>query len=421
MIIFHEGMPRSGKSYAAMKDHIIPALKKGRAVYARLNGLNYPQIADLAGLDEARCRELLVEITEEQVPNLDALAFPQDCFIVIDELQNYFPDSRGQLKPEIRKWIAEHGHHGWDVLIMGQVLKDCHKNWINRTNRKVQFYKKDVVGKDNEYKWVMYNGTPDKNGNVKFNEVSSGDAKYDPAYFGTYKSHSDGTENKGVYSDERANVFKTPFFRKWLPIYAVVALVALGVLINFFNGGMVPDKPAPVTTKPESAITATAPAGEVVQVRYEGGRPVAVHAAAMPARDVALQPEPPLDLIDDLTTNHRIRATGFFKFGSRSGVLVEWYDADRIYHRLNDEQIRALGWVVWVAYDQQLVRIEKAGKTYVATSWPQHDQEGRVSVQVNQRLREEAQPLPEDRTPLIRTSASSDSVSASGLASRPVP
>ena len=52
MIIFHEGMPRSGKSYASTKDHIVPALKKGRAIYARLDGLNYPQLAELAEITE---------------------------------------------------------------------------------------------------------------------------------------------------------------------------------------------------------------------------------------------------------------------------------------------------------------------------------------------------------------------------------
>lgn len=52
MIIFHEGMPRSGKSYASIKDHIVPSLAKGRKVYARLDGINFRQIGELAGLTE---------------------------------------------------------------------------------------------------------------------------------------------------------------------------------------------------------------------------------------------------------------------------------------------------------------------------------------------------------------------------------
>ncbi|RWA38908.1 hypothetical protein C5H14_11335 [Xylella fastidiosa] len=39
MLVFNEGVPRSGKSYDAVKHHILPALREGRRVYARLNGL----------------------------------------------------------------------------------------------------------------------------------------------------------------------------------------------------------------------------------------------------------------------------------------------------------------------------------------------------------------------------------------------
>lgn len=45
MIIFHEGLPGSGKSYEALVKHIIPSLEKGRKVYARLNGFNYEKVS----------------------------------------------------------------------------------------------------------------------------------------------------------------------------------------------------------------------------------------------------------------------------------------------------------------------------------------------------------------------------------------
>jgi len=66
MIFFHEGMPRSGKSYESMEKHIIPALAKGRSVDAYLYGLDHEKIAPLAGIDVERCKELLVELTTEQ-------------------------------------------------------------------------------------------------------------------------------------------------------------------------------------------------------------------------------------------------------------------------------------------------------------------------------------------------------------------
>ncbi|RNK90483.1 hypothetical protein C9400_18860, partial [Xanthomonas vasicola pv. vasculorum] len=34
MLVFNEGVPRAGKSYDAVKHHILPAIKKGRRVFA---------------------------------------------------------------------------------------------------------------------------------------------------------------------------------------------------------------------------------------------------------------------------------------------------------------------------------------------------------------------------------------------------
>ena len=59
MLVFNEGVPRSGKSYDAVLSHILPALKSGRVVYARVNGLNPDKIADYLGLSPAIVRDLL--------------------------------------------------------------------------------------------------------------------------------------------------------------------------------------------------------------------------------------------------------------------------------------------------------------------------------------------------------------------------
>lgn len=247
-------MPRSGKSYASTKDHIVPALKKGRSVFARLDGINYAQLADLAEISEERCRELLIEITEEQMAKIWELPIPKDALVVLDELQNYWPQNRAPLSPPMMKFIAEHGHHGWDILAMGQLLKDCHRNWINRTNRKIQFIKKDMLGKPDEYKWIMFTGRPDKNGQVKFDEVAKGDGTYEEKYFGCYASHSAGTENAETYVDDRVNIWKSPMFRKWIPLAGLVALVGIGYLVHLFRGGLVDTPKEPAKTAQASTV-----------------------------------------------------------------------------------------------------------------------------------------------------------------------
>ena len=50
MIVFHEGLPGSGKSYEACVMHIIPALKAGRDVLTNINGINHKKFAELTGI-----------------------------------------------------------------------------------------------------------------------------------------------------------------------------------------------------------------------------------------------------------------------------------------------------------------------------------------------------------------------------------
>lgn len=67
MLIFNEGVPRAGKSYDAVKNHILPALKKGRRVYARLNGLRHDRIAKHVGMAESDVQSLLVIVDTKDV------------------------------------------------------------------------------------------------------------------------------------------------------------------------------------------------------------------------------------------------------------------------------------------------------------------------------------------------------------------
>jgi len=394
MIIFHEGMPRSGKSYAAMKDHILPALAKGRKCYVRIDGLNYKQIADLAGISQDEIKERLFELTEEQCHNLAKQDFEQDAFIFIDEAQNYWPRTRKPAESDLMTFVAEHGHHGHDILLMGQLAKDVHTVWINRCNRKVQFIKKDVVGKADEYKWIMFHGSPDASGNVKFREVSKGDAKYDDRYFGTYKSHSDGTENKENYVDDRANIFKTAVFKKWVPIYIVVAVGALGFVIYAFSGGLAktPPKPQPAATAPaqpaqpiQPAQTRTiepdAPKTQPGQVGvYQDGKLVGTRPEIIPANTVqpALQP----DYIEQLTNRYRIRLTGVIQGSGHSTGIVEWRDeSDGIKEQLTFRDVSGFGWLLLLSPDGTVGTMTKADRRYIVTAWPLQDTRGRLTEQ----------------------------------------
>jgi len=98
MIIVHEGLPGSGKSYEAAVNQIIPALLKGRKVFAYIEGLNHQKFAEVTSLSLERVNELLVPLTKEQVPTIYAHV-QNDSLVIIDELQDFFPISQKTTYP----------------------------------------------------------------------------------------------------------------------------------------------------------------------------------------------------------------------------------------------------------------------------------------------------------------------------------
>jgi zona occludens toxin len=89
MLVFNEGVPRSGKSYDAVRSHILQALKKGRKVFARLNGLKHEAIAQYLQMRLADVQALLIHVPSEDVPRLHEMVEP-GCLVVIDECHDFY-------------------------------------------------------------------------------------------------------------------------------------------------------------------------------------------------------------------------------------------------------------------------------------------------------------------------------------------
>ena len=233
MIIYHEGLPRSGKSYEAMVEHIIPTLKSGRKVFAYIAGLNFEKIAELAEITLERCQELLIQLTAEQIPAVYE-HIEKDSLVVIDELQNFFPNVKTKLDDKMMKFVSEHGHHGLDILTMGQNLMDCHSVWRRRTERKLMFFKLSATGRENSYSWTAYQAIPQNGRDPAWAKATSGTKKYDEKYFGTYKSHDDGTQNKGNYQDKRFNVFSRKSITVGIPVIFTLVGIGCWYLYGYF-------------------------------------------------------------------------------------------------------------------------------------------------------------------------------------------
>ncbi|WP_323912436.1 zonular occludens toxin domain-containing protein [Aeromonas veronii] len=274
MIFFHEGMPRSGKSYEAMVKHIITALAKGRAVDAYLYGLDHEKIAGLAGIDVERCKELLVELTTEQAS--ECWKYVRDnALIVLDEAHKFWPSGRKRPPEEMCNLVAEHGHRGMDMLFMSQTFNSVHKVIQDRTNKKITFTKLDAVGMESKYNWTAYQGTLGTRGSnsfVSFSKMADGVGKYDPKYFGTYKSHVSEEIQTGNYQDQRFNFFNKKSVKFGLPLVFFAACYGVYFLTQFFSGDVFNNKSKEETTVSQTVQQGAAPA-QVVPVKPKTPEP----------------------------------------------------------------------------------------------------------------------------------------------------
>lgn len=370
MLLFHGGLPRSGKSYESVVKHLIPALKKGRKVYARIDGLNYEKIASVAEISIERCNELLIHLTEDQVETIEDLTFDVGSLIVLDEAQNYWPDARKPLNPKITKFVAEHGHQGLDILLMGQEFTDLHKLWKNRVSQRVDFRKLDMVGKSTKYVWVLSKAIKPQ----KFEEVSKGTEEYDPKYFGTYKSFEEGAEGAQLYDDKRASIWQHPIFKKWGPIFLVLLAVACWQVYKTWNGGLqkMAGAEEPKKHEKEKAQSSAAPA------------PTSTASAPQPEQKTATPKDG--DIVREMSEKYRLRVSGIIKSAHRQHAVFEWYDESmRVKERMTMLMVAQLGYAVTLDDDMQYATLEKGGSKYVATQFPT-ESDGRISESKNREI-----------------------------------
>lgn len=239
-INFHEGLSGAGKSYEAVVQHILPKLKEGRKVFTNIRGMNHEKIAEILEKPIEEIKALLFQIEWNDIPLLphNVLTIPdkyRDSFIVIDELQDYYPASRMQLDAETTEFITQHRQFGLDILCLGQSLKDCHAIWRRRIQTKIFFLNKEAIGQPNKYKWEAWQQIqPDK-----WQKVNSGGGEYEEKYFGSYLSHRENVANTTQYNDKRANVLNNWKFKFAMPAVAIGFVWAIYFMYSLFTEPMV--------------------------------------------------------------------------------------------------------------------------------------------------------------------------------------
>lgn len=353
MLIFHEGLPGSGKSYEALVTRIIPALAVKRPVDAYVEGLDHARIAQLAQITEAQCRELLVVLTREQVPEIFSCS-RDNALVVLDEAQNFW-GNRAKLSKEITQYVTEHRHRGQDIVLMGQDLRDVHTLWRRRVELKLRFMKLSGLGTSKRYSVGTFRCV----GPDEFEKVGVVVSKYDPKYFGTYKSHVSDDTNKGDYKEQRATIWRHPMLRLAVPVALVGALWGVNSAWKFFH--------------PEPKQTTAAAKPTSVPVHTAASAPQTVAAFVTPPDTRPVQEK----RFAKLSTDYRIRLAGLVQRGERVQGVIEWIDGGtRVIERFTLDQMRDLG--VGVAVGEGFARLQIGAWSDIATMWPL-ESPGRVS------------------------------------------
>lgn len=354
MIIFHEGLPRSGKSYEAVVKHIIPSLQSGRPVYSNINGLyeGAEKLSTLIDKPVEYIQSLIHQLTDDQVYKLYEVV-PKDAMICLDEIQNYYPSGGAKIPKEQIKYVAEHGHHGHDIILMGQSFADVAPLWRRRTQRKILFFKKTAVGQPDKYTWVAY----EANAPEKFQKISSGSGEYDSKYFGTYKSHQDGTKNTSfAYEDDRTNIFKQKNVILGVPFVIAAAIYAVYHLYGFFHATPEPEqtKFTTTTTQQVKASTDSIPRN-VITVSYS-------------------------DYFDEIATIHNLHLSATIENtdGIVTHAIVQALDSHyNLKEQFTIEEIKAFGWSI--SQKPFGFVLSKEGKTHLARPFPRSDLYGRIN------------------------------------------
>lgn len=361
MLILLEGPPRAGKSYTAVRDHILAALKKGRHVYARLNGLDSDKIADHLGLPRPKVAELLHLVPAEQVLGLftavgdDPPKFqvPPDALIVIDECHEFWVSSRQALPKEQEAFFAKHGHIGLDIVLMTQALGRLHSAIRQRIERKQVIAKMNALGKGDAYVLRFY-AVGSTMG--KFEQIGSERHEYDPAIYPLYHGFTPGTGNTEAYTEGSKTVWDV--VRKPAIFMALAVAAGVGGLVWFFGGGDI------VGGVPEqkAAIPAVETTASAVQT---GSSPIMQKPVAPAKPDLS----PGVNYIVQLQRTARARLLGTYESGGQTRVVVEFRAlGGQALERLTSEQLEDLGFQVYVTRYGAMAKGE--GETIIFTQWP---------------------------------------------------
>jgi zona occludens toxin len=190
------GKPGGGKSYEAVKNHVIPALKDGRMVVT-----NLPlQIEHFVAVFGEQVRDLIVIVDYNYHDYGSAKPFSvigdwlkhqdwknvkgQGVLFCIDEAHLSLPNGKGSAEfTKVLEFLSMHRHYGFDVLLITQNFKKVHRDIRDMVQLVYRCIKKSMFGQDDQYIIKVHEGCTTQ-------VVNTDEREYESYVFKFYKSHT---------------------------------------------------------------------------------------------------------------------------------------------------------------------------------------------------------------------------------------
>lgn len=249
------GLPGAGKSFTAVQNVIVPALKSGRVVVTNIP-LNLDALAAL-GLPGRVIQR------EKKCPTQDWLDSPHGAVIVIDEVWNWWPagTTADQIPATQKSFFAEHRHRvgtdgmATEIVLVTQDLSQIAAFLRQLVAETFRVTKLTAIGSKSRFRVDIYSGAVTGQTPPKGQMLRQLFGKYDPKIWALYSSHTmsktghAGLEEK---ADKRGTVFGS-----WTMKLAALALLLIPVAIWGINTALTSFKDQ-VTGKPADRRAAAA-------------------------------------------------------------------------------------------------------------------------------------------------------------------
>lgn len=282
-IMCFAGLPGSGKSYGAIENVVIPALKAKRVVAHNLT-LNESALSVVVGHDVSK---QLVQLGRDDTPEEIITKCPPGCVIVLDEVWRYWPAGlkANEVPKDELKFFKEHRHRVGDdgfsseILIIDQDPKtgipSFLRSLVDTTFIHTNF---KMLGQKKKYRVDVYHRCQPVDKPSKGARLKQMVGTYKPEVYNCYVSHTQaknmGEAGLEEQPDQRANVLKSWTVRASIAAAILAPLALWWAVSSFFAMGGKPvkdaGKPAPVAAQaatkpaPPSVAPLPAPAAPVV-------------------------------------------------------------------------------------------------------------------------------------------------------------